>query len=592
MKKLILLLGALLAVAMPAAVNDVKVTQQKVLSPPTWGDTLVPFESAVTAALTSYRSGMGLGTEDSPAFTGLTLSGLTNTRVVLAGTGGLLGGDADLTFSGTRLTATDLTVTGFPTITAGTATRVPFFTTAGLMTDSASLTFDSGTGALTATSFNGTLVGAAAAGTLTGTTLAANVVTSSLTTVGALNSGSITSGFGSIDVGADSITGGAISGTTGTFSGQISSTATGNIFNVNTATASGRYFNIANTAGTAEFGVQPTGEAYYYGSQDLWLYGDGAKVVTINGSGLNGVIGATTPAAGSFTTLGATGDIISSINFISHATSPYYANDSAVAGTIRYGSTAANSPVVVLVNNSTITTTSSTGLAVTGTLSATGNIFSTAGGIYNEYNGAGINYIRNLDDTSGTTFQAFLKGNGVTIGSIARVTTTDAVAYNTTSDGRLKTNVRDFTAADSGRIIDGLQPRWFDWKPNDLTDTVEETVDSGKVDDKGEPVMEKRAKQQKVTDPARIAKHITDNQSHVGFVAQEEAAVDPLLARIGAVTVGDDHPTDITRQWQRSDSALIPIVIAELKAVRQREAVKDAQIADLLFRVAALEARP
>lgn len=48
---------------------------------------------------------------------------------------------------------------------------------------------------------------------------------SSITTVGALNSGSITSGFGSIDIGADSLTAGAISGTTGTFSGALTQNA-------------------------------------------------------------------------------------------------------------------------------------------------------------------------------------------------------------------------------------------------------------------------------------------------------------------------------------------------------------------------------
>ena len=52
-----------------------------------------------------------------------------------------------------------------------------------------------------------------AAGSLTGTTMASNVVTSSLTTVAALNSGSITSGFGTIDTGSSTITTtGAITG--------------------------------------------------------------------------------------------------------------------------------------------------------------------------------------------------------------------------------------------------------------------------------------------------------------------------------------------------------------------------------------------
>ena len=682
MKKLVLFLTAFMATVAPAALLDIKVPQQALASPPTWTDRVVPFESAISTTLASYRSGMGLGTEDSPTFTGLTLSGLTDTRVVLAGTAGLLGGDADLTFSGTRLTATDLTVTNFPTFTAGTATRVPFFSTAGLLADSASLTFNSGTGALSATSF----VGAAAAGTLSGTTLAANVVTSSLTTVGALNSGSITSGFGAIDVGADSITGGAISGTTGTFSGQVQlgttqSLSWGGAYGAGIPTISG-------SVAAGELLFYPTGST-------------SGATGRFTSTGLNNtVIGATTAATGSFTTLNASGTITNTkatggltLNNLSSNTTGVYQQFSTSAGTKGYvgtgdqlisggavndigldsvsgdiilataevvrarisatgvtvtgtmgatgaitstggilSSTVANgvsllaspgvSSVGLMFNtNSTnrfklevpsasadlvayssgtteVARFSSTGLAVTGTLSATTSVSSGSGaavaGRYNAgFTGSleGVN-LTSTDDASGATFASFRKASGTAIGSINRVTTTDAVVYNTTSDGRLKTNIRDFTGADSGRIIDGLQPRWFDWKPSDLTKTVEEDYDSGEVDANNQPVMKKRPKQRAVTDAARIAKHVTDNQSHVGFVAQEEAAVDPLLARIGAVTVGDDDPDSITKQWQRSDTALVPILVAELKAVRQREAVKDAQITDLLARVTALEARP
>ena len=65
----------------------------------------------------------------------------------------------------------------------------------------------------------------APAGTLTGTALKSSVVTSSLTAVGAINSGSISSGFGAIDVGSSSIDGGTI---TGTFAGNITGNVTGN----------------------------------------------------------------------------------------------------------------------------------------------------------------------------------------------------------------------------------------------------------------------------------------------------------------------------------------------------------------------------
>jgi hypothetical protein len=178
-----------------------------------------------------------------------------------------------------------------------------------------------------------------------------------------------------------------------------------------------------------------------------------------------------------------------------------------------------------------------TGLAVTGALSATsyiqgnGETFANSNSVLGASFGSSIAgaSLRSSDDASGVTFQAFRKANNTVIGSISRVTTTDAVVYNTTSDGRLKENLRDFT--DSGRLIDSLKPRVFDWKNSD---------ENGK--------------------------------NVIGFVAQEEHAADPMFAHIGAVSVGDEDPETITKQWQRSDSALIPILVAELKALRQRVA--------------------
>jgi hypothetical protein len=184
-----------------------------------------------------------------------------------------------------------------------------------------------------------------------------------------------------------------------------------------------------------------------------------------------------------------------------------------------------------------IGTFTSTGLAVTGALSATsyiqgnGETFANSNSVLGASFGSSIAgaSLRSSDDASGVTFQAFRKANNTVIGSISRVTTTDAVVYNTTSDGRLKENLRDFT--DSGRLIDSLKPRVFDWKNSD---------ENGK--------------------------------NVVGFIAQEEHAADPMFAHIGAVSVGDEDPETITKQWQRSDSALIPILVAELKALRQRVA--------------------
>jgi hypothetical protein len=147
-------------------------------------------------------------------------------------------------------------------------------------------------------------------------------------------------------------------------------------------------------------------------------------------------------------------------------------------------------------------------------------------GIFNGNNQNGMN-IRDNVNSSGAGFIAFQRNDTVVIGSINRVGTTDAIAYNTSSDARLKENVRDFTGDDSGRLIDGLRPRWFNWKDGTGNDIV-------------------------------------------GFLAQEEHEVDPLFERIGAVTVGDADPFEIKDRWQRSDSNLVPILVAELKSVRTR----------------------
>ena len=76
--------------------------------------------------------------------------------------------------------------------------------------------------------FNGSadITVTAAAGTLTGTTLNSTVVTSSLTSVGALNAGSITSGFGAIDIGTDTITCGGIINAGANATGNIGSSTT------------------------------------------------------------------------------------------------------------------------------------------------------------------------------------------------------------------------------------------------------------------------------------------------------------------------------------------------------------------------------
>jgi hypothetical protein len=100
---------------------------------------------------------------------------------------------SDVTGSGTGSFATTLATVNSNVGSFGSSTSIPTFTV-------------NAKGLITAASGN---VVIAPAGTLTGTTLASNVVTTSATTVGTLNAGAISSGFGAIDIGSDAITAGA-----------------------------------------------------------------------------------------------------------------------------------------------------------------------------------------------------------------------------------------------------------------------------------------------------------------------------------------------------------------------------------------------
>jgi len=72
----------------------------------------------------------------------------------------------------------------------------------------------------------------------------------------------------------------------------------------------------------------------------------------------------------------------------------------------------------------------------------------------------GIN-IQDSTTTSGAVFQQFSNSAGTSIGNIARVTTTNAVTYNQTSDYRLKTVTGAVTG--QGSRIDALKPIDYLW---------------------------------------------------------------------------------------------------------------------------------
>lgn len=108
-------------------------------------------------------------------------------------------------------------------------------------------------------------------------------------------------------------------------------------------------------------------------------------------------------------------------------------------------------------------------------------------------------------------------------------TTGNSVSYNTTSDGRLKTNVAPLTG--SGDIIDALTPITFNW----LTDA-------------------------------------TNAPASYGFVAQDTKGVFS-----GAVTEGSGTPGDEDfRPWMMDSGKFMPVAIAELKSLRARVAALEA----------------
>ncbi len=118
-------------------------------------------------------------------------------------------------------------------------------------------------------------------------------------------------------------------------------------------------------------------------------------------------------------------------------------------------------------------------------------------------NSSGYAYLARVDQV-GALFAAFNYGGGGLVGSIS--TDGASVAYNTTSDRRLKDNIQDADLASAWECVKALRVRSWDWK-------------------------------------------LSGAHERFGFVAQEEIEVAPF-----AVRPGDDHPTEIAEQWGRDES--------------------------------------
>jgi len=208
-----------------------------------------------------WLNGVKLDATDYTATTGTTITGLSalaasDELVILAfktfevadavsaASGGTFGGA--VTF-GAGFTVTDESTdtSCYPLfVTAATGSVPPKTGT--------NLTFNSNTGILTATGFAGPVTGnvtgnaSGTAATVTGATQSAITTTANLVTVGALDTGSITSGFTSINVGAGAITTtGAIAG--GTIDATTDFTIGGTVITNNTITDDGTLTITATT---------------------------------------------------------------------------------------------------------------------------------------------------------------------------------------------------------------------------------------------------------------------------------------------------------------------------------------------------------
>jgi len=528
-------------------------TVDRTLSLPDATDTLVG--KATTDTLTNK-------TLTSPTITGGALNGTlgaTTPSSVAATTG---------TFSST------LGVTGVATLGNGAILGTPASGTVTNLTGTASININGTVGATTPSTVAATTI--SATGATINTTTGQSLLTLSDGGVGSYSRLNMRGGGSNLawSLGAQDITTNALTITPSTTNGGTTFTtpiatftstglnstaigattpAAGSFTTLSSAVAGNNYLTINGSAAGNEAGIvlQRAGSYKWYIANDasdgLYFYTAGVEVMRM-GAGSVAVTG-TLSATSSLTMSGGTLSLTSTSSYIylnsritgtnngqllfNNGTGNNFALNETASSVYSFGTSTAGGALSLNVlsmnvssGNVGIGTTSPSGklTVVCATTPILSTFTSTLGG-YDSYS---------TDDASGARFFTCFNSGGSVIGSISRVTTTNAVAFNTTSDGRLKENFRDFT--DSGRLIDALKPRVFDWKNSD---------DNGK--------------------------------GVIGFIAQEEHAADPIFAHIGAVSVGDDDPDTITKQWQRSDAALIPILVAELQSLRKRLAALESK---------------
>ena len=257
--------------------------------------------------------------------------------------------------------------------------------------------------------------------------------------------------------------------------------------------------------------------------QVVFTYGNDSEGMRIDSSGNVG-IGTSSPggdASNRFVT--AVGSTSSTFSPISGAVNSIYSSYATLGGLL---GTTSNHALLFQTNNAERMRIDSSGNVLVGTTTVVNT-----GKVISGFNGSSaVGFVANdtASASSGVYFGCSL--NGTFIGSIQRVGATSAVVYNTTSDQRLKSNVKDANPVLSALL--NVKVRQYDWTDGDL-------------------------------------------HQEYGFVAQE---LESVLSDI--VTKGKTEED----MWQLDYSRLTPHLV---KAVQELSAKNDA----LEARLAALEAK-
>ena len=459
---------------------------------------------SVTGA-TINNSAIGATTASTGKFSTLTNAALTATRVTYAGTAGLLQDSANLTFNGTTLTSTGFAgpISGVVTSTSITDSgltsgRVTYAGTGGLLQDDADLTFDGST----------------------------------LTTLNSAYTGTLTGGTGVVNLG----------------SGQFYKDASGNVgIGTNSPT---QKLQVTGTDNSGLIGVKTHNNNASLGIAGIEFSSDGTYTKaaigllrqSANGRGILAFYNSTSTAASNWTTADEKMRIDESGNVIVAGTTA--TNTSANRGNITLNGTSSAiisigtggsekgyiftqgtdfifnattgglalqtqtaTPMTFLTNNTERMRIDSSGNLLVGTTSqlplisakvnfvATGNQRGSVTG-----NGNVGEYMTNTSGTAGWTPFSF-NNNGTSFNQVGSISTTaSATAYNTSSDYRLKENIAPMTGALN--VVQQLKPCTYNWKStgeasqgfiaHELQEVVPDCVTGEKdaVDEEGKPVYQ------------------------------------------------------------------------------------------------------